>query len=240
MPFDIAVSPDDPDIVYVKTHQDIFVSQNGGNDWIGLGHETGSYPGGLSLATDPFMAERLYLTAECPDEFCIDISPDGGLTWSLVTSTIPTAYAGYRLGSFTIQPSPHISGQIFVGASFSPPDASDYTGIFYRSADHGVTWGYIETPTPFKRITEIAFDAFNSNLIYAGTGGTGLWRSTDGGDNWVQVPISNTQSPVSIAAIAVHPNIPNKAYLRTYATQPHPTRSRSYGFRKMPVPPGNC
>ena len=97
-------------------------------------------------------------------------------------------------------------------------------GIFYRSDDYGENWTHIEQYQPIKRISEMAYDAFNPNLIYAATYESGLWQSTDGGDNWDQIPVDDVQPPVVIAAIAVHPNVPNKVYIRTYsfAVTPNP------------------
>ena len=216
MPHAVAVSPDDPDIVFVDTHQGIFASHNGGNDWYPLDHGYGSYPFGSDLAVDQFNGTQLYLTAECQGKFCIDVSPDRGATWNIVTSTLPLSYTGWYCGSFAITPSPHMPGRVLVGASLRPGEWSDdYVGIFFRSDDYGASWHYIEPPQPVKRINEMAYDAFNPNLIYAATYDTGLWRSTDGGDNWEQVPVENVQPPITVSAIAVHPNVPNKVYIRT-------------------------
>ena len=227
VPRAVAVSPDDPDTVYVKTHQGIFVSHSGGNDWFALNYGHGSYPGGCDLAVDPFKSAQLYLSAECPDEFCIDISLDRGATWNMATAALPSSYAGMFSGSFAITPSPHTPGRVLVGASLRPPGGEggdDYVGIFYRSDDYGASWNTIEPSQPIKRIREIAYDAFNPNLVYATTEDSGLWRSTDSGDSWEFVPVANVLPPISVPAIAVHPNIPNKVYIRTYsfAATPNP------------------
>ena len=224
VPNAVAVSPDDPDIVYVKTHQGIFVSHSGGNDWQSLDYGVGGSPSGNLLAVDIFSGTRLYMSASCQDQFCVDISPDGGETWNLATAALPSAYAGWTSNSFAITPSPHTPGRVLVGASLSPPGGGDYVGIFYRSDNYGGSWNTIESPQPIKRISEMAYDAFNPNLIYAATAESGLWRSTNGGDNWEQIPVANVQPPVVIADIAVHPNVPNKVYIRTYtyAVSPNP------------------
>ena len=224
VPSAVAVSPDDPDTVYVKTHRSIFVSHNGGNEWQSLDYGGGGFPGGNLLAVDKFVGTRLYLSSGCPDQFCIDISPDGGETWNLATAPLPSAYAGWTSDSFAITPSPHTPGRVLVGASLSPPGGGDYVGVFYRSDDYGESWTTIEPPQPIKRISELAYDAFNSNLIYAATAKSGFWRSTNGGDNWEQLQVPNVQPPVVIADIAVHPNVPDKVTIRTYsfAVSPNP------------------
>ncbi|MFO7625353.1 MAG: hypothetical protein R6V73_13480 [Anaerolineales bacterium] len=223
VPQSVAVSSADPDTVYVKTHQGVYASQNGGNTWqyLDYGNKTPSHS---QLAVDAFSATHLYLGAGCADEFCIDISSDGGLTWDRVTSALPTAYADWSCTSLAISPSPHAQGHVLVGASLTPPAGTDPRGVFYRSDDSGLTWDYIEPNPQMKQIDEIVYDAFNANLVYAATAGSGLWRSTNGGDSWTHLPVANVASPVHIADIAVHPNLSGKLYIRTYsyALTPNP------------------
>jgi photosystem II stability/assembly factor-like uncharacterized protein len=222
-PQSVAVSPADPDTVYVKTHQGVFASHNGGNAWQYLDYGSGA-PSHSQLAVDAFSAAQLYLGAGCAGEFCIDVSPDGGLTWDLVTSALPPAYAGWSCTSLAITPSPHTQGRVLVGASLTPPGGGDAIALFYRSENSGASWSYIEPTQPIKPIDEIAYDAFNANLVYAATAGSGLWKSTNGGDSWTHLPVANVQPPVHIADIAVHPNAPGKLYIRTYsyALTPNP------------------
>ena len=224
VPNAVALSPDDPEVVYVKTHQGIFSSQNGGNDWYYLDYGVGGFSGRSTLAVDRFMDTRLYLGIGCEGEFCIEFSPDGGSTWNVVTSTLPAAYAGWTSNSFAVTPSPHTPGRVLVGAYLTPPGGGDRLGIFYRSDDYGETWTYVEPPQTIDWISEITYDAFNPNLVYAATSESGLWRSTDGGDTWEYVPIADVQLPIGIGAIAVHPNETNKVYIRSYsfADTPNP------------------
>lgn len=49
-----------------------------------------------------------------------------------------------------------------------------------KSSDEGNTWGQMKTPG-FNNITSIACD---SNSVYIGTWGKGIFRSTDDGENW--------------------------------------------------------
>ncbi len=224
VPNAVAVSPDAPETVYVKTHQGIFVSHNGGNAWQDLDYGEGGFPGGNLLAVDPFTSTRLYLGAGCPDEFCVDISPDGGSTWNMATATLPFTFAGWSSHAYAIAPSPHTPGRVLVGAFLSQPGTDDHAGVFYRSDDFGASWLAIETTQTISRVTEIAYDAFDDNLVYAATAGSGLWKSADGGDNWSHVPIPNMLPPLVIGALATHPGVSDKVYVRasSFATTPNP------------------
>jgi hypothetical protein len=76
----------------------------------------------------------------------------------------------------------------------------------------------------FSRVEAIACDAFDANLVYAGTSGAGLWRSTDVGATWQAISIAGVLPPVGIASIATHPNISHTVYVRLYsmAAGPNP------------------
>jgi len=226
VPNAVAVSPDDPDQVYVKTHQGVFASQNGGHNWQYLDYGSGGFNGRQSLVVDQSNATKIYLNAECQGEFCLAISSDSGTTWNLITSTLPAAYAGWWCSSFVIVPSPHTPGRVLVGASLRLPNGSydEINGIFFRSDDYGMSWSYIEPPQTLDRIEEMAYDVFDPNLIYAATKGTGLWRSTDDGDIWEYLPVADMEVPIAVSAIAVHPNVPNRVFIRaySYANGPNP------------------
>jgi photosystem II stability/assembly factor-like uncharacterized protein len=215
VPNAMAVSRIDSDTVYVQTNQGIFASQNGGYDWQYLDYGSGGFTGQQSLAIDPFDEKKLYFIGTCEDEFCIDISMDGGSSWKYFTSALPPAYAGWSCSSFTILPSPHTQNRILVGASLSPPGSGDVQSIFFTSSDGGATWNYVIPTQTLGYVSEMVYDAINPALVYASTEYNSLLRSTNGGENWSSIPVAD-QSTISVAAIAVHPNITNKVYVRTY------------------------
>ncbi len=69
------------------------------------------------------------------------------------------------------------------------------------------------------RILCLGFHPTNANIIFAGSAGGGLWKTTTGGTgaaggiNWTQVPIG---SPVmSVPAIAINPSNANEMYIGT-------------------------
>jgi hypothetical protein len=54
------------------------------------------------------------------------------------------------------------------------------------------------------RVTSLAVDPTSAAIVYAGTAGGGVWKTTDGGANWS--PLTDSQATLSIGAVAVDPN----------------------------------
>jgi photosystem II stability/assembly factor-like uncharacterized protein len=63
------------------------------------------------------------------------------------------------------------------------------------------------------RINVIRFDPSNSNVIYIGAAGGGVWKSTDGGGTWNSA--SKAYPVTSIADIAIYPGNGNIIYVAT-------------------------
>lgn len=60
-------------------------------------------------------------------------------------------------------------------------------GGIWKSLDHGVTWNLLTSTTNFWNVSKIACDATGN--LYVGTvgSGSGLQRSTDGGNTWIEI-----------------------------------------------------
>jgi hypothetical protein len=66
------------------------------------------------------------------------------------------------------------------------------------------------------RVNSIAVDPTNSNILYLGSAGGGVWKSLDRGDHWK--PITDQEVSLGIGsshALAVDPNQPNTIYAGT-------------------------
>lgn len=63
------------------------------------------------------------------------------------------------------------------------------------------------------RINSVAFHPTNTDIIYAGAAGGGLWQTNDGGDNWVTH--TDGLATLGVSGIIVHPSNPNIVYIAT-------------------------
>jgi photosystem II stability/assembly factor-like uncharacterized protein len=64
----------------------------------------------------------------------------------------------------------------------------------YKSLDNGVTWSAMNRGLGSLNIRSLAVSPLDPSTIYAGTNGTGLYRSRDGGERWESVRLSVTQA----------------------------------------------
>ena len=94
-------------------------------------------------------------------------------------------------------------------------------GGVWKTADGGTYWenvsdGYFNTAA----VGAIAVSESDPNVVYAGTGescirgnashGDGVYRSTDGGDTWTHLGLSDTRH---IARVRIHPKDPDLVYV---------------------------
>ncbi|HMB93624.1 MAG TPA: T9SS type A sorting domain-containing protein [Rhodothermales bacterium] len=135
-----------------------------------------------------------------------------------------TASKSDIFGSWQVLGPTNIGGRV-VDVAFDPhhPDtvyAAAATGGVFKSVDSGMTWAPIFDDQPLLTIGDIAVDPVDTDVIYVGTGeangghnnfaGSGVYKSTDGGETWQFLGLDHT---VSIGRILVHPTNPQRVYL---------------------------
>jgi hypothetical protein len=195
-------------------------SENGGQTWRSLDFGQGGFPDRTKLAIDPFQPQRLYFGQGCGEGegVCLWISDDGGEDrdgWLMVTATLPLTYRGWNGAFYTLVPHPAVSGRILAGVQVWPPDLNfwdgETQGLFFGSDDYGLTWAHLGPSRPISWVNDIAFGSQDPNLIYAATQGTGLWKSTDGGQSW-----ATSTLPAGldfIETVATHPQTAGTVYV---------------------------
>ncbi|MEO8025470.1 MAG: glycosyl hydrolase [Bryobacteraceae bacterium] len=120
-------------------------------------------------------------------------SMDGGKTWKNIGLK-----ETQHIGAIRIHPkNPDVVYVAALGHQFGP---NAERGV-YRSMDGGKTWKQILTRGPKAGAVDLSMDPTNPNVIYAafwevyrtayslesGGPGSGVWKTTDGGDNWTDL-----------------------------------------------------
>ena len=99
------------------------------------------------------------------------------------------------------------------------------SGGIYKTVNGGNSWQQKFSGPPVISMGDIALDPNNSMVLYAGTGeanassysflGDGLWKSNDGGDNWLHLGL---ESSAYIARIIVDYNNSNRVFVAACGT----------------------
>jgi len=147
-------------------------------------------------------------------------SSDGGKTWKNVGLR-----DSYHIGAVRVHPKN--ADLVYVAALGHLWGPNAERGV-YRSTDGGATWKQVLTHGPDAGAVDIAMDPVNPRVLYAGfwqvrrnpyhfdSGGpgSGLFKSTDGGDTWTDIS-RNTGLPKGVLGrigVTVSPANPERVY----------------------------
>ncbi|MEO6445686.1 MAG: glycosyl hydrolase, partial [Gemmatimonadaceae bacterium] len=113
-------------------------------------------------------------------------------------------------------------------------------GGVWKTTNAGISWENItDGKSDISSVGAVTVAPSDPNVLYVGTGesqlredltyGTGVYRSTDGGDTWQHLGLTETQQ---VAAIRVHPSNPDIAYVAAIGHAFGPNAERGV-FRTM-------
>jgi photosystem II stability/assembly factor-like uncharacterized protein len=229
---DVAVSPSNPDVIYVGTGEGlqrpdlsvgdgIFKSTDGGATWahVGLG--------------DVQQVGRLVVHPENPDvvfvaglghpyganeERGVFRTRDGGKSWEKVL------YVDENTGASAVELDPSNSETVYAALyehRLAPWENGEFDGPgtgLYKSEDGGSTWRHLTNGLPSSDwgplfIGIAPSDAKRVYLTVSARGGGGLYRSEDGGESWQQV----STDPRLGGDVRVHPRNPDVVFVGTIA-----------------------
>ncbi|MBK8148294.1 MAG: VCBS repeat-containing protein [Acidobacteria bacterium] len=178
---------------------------------------------------EAFMLERTFPTGKIPDNARRDAwesRPEDAQSNLLAASqwqsvgplSTQSDIANWGLTSGRINAiavSPSNSNLILLGAS---------TGGVWRSTDGGTTFAPTTDNQVDLAVGSIAFAPSDNSIVYAGMGdkasgyyGSGVLKSTDGGQSWTRVNNNTLPSPGRVSKILVDPANSNRVYVAQYA-----------------------
>ncbi|HEV8241518.1 MAG TPA: hypothetical protein VGS57_19305 [Thermoanaerobaculia bacterium] len=148
-------------------------------------------------------------------------STDGGKTWTHVGLR-----DSQQVGRILVDPAnPDL---VYVAALGHPYGPNAERGVF-RSRDGGAHWEKVLGKDDDTGAIDLAFEPGNPRTIYAALWqtrrppwnvyapsngpGSGLWKSSDGGDHWSELTGNGLPKPPGRIGIAVAPSAPQRVYL---------------------------
>ncbi|HXR97910.1 MAG TPA: hypothetical protein VN709_08720 [Terriglobales bacterium] len=209
--FPIAIAPQDHNEVFVGS-QYVYKTVNAGQSWTRISpdltlndktHEQDS--GGVTgdnLMT--FASETLSSIALSPVQAGViwagsfdgevNITQDGGKTWSNVTKNIP-GLPPY--GEITIvEPSHFAAGTAYISDDLMM--MGDYNPYIYETTDFGKTWKSVAGDLPhnlFSYVHVVREDPVRKGMLYAGTENT-IYFSLDDGAHWTRLKNNMPATPI--------------------------------------------
>jgi photosystem II stability/assembly factor-like uncharacterized protein len=131
-------------------------------------------------------------------------STDAGASWSELTSGSVHAVAI----------DPQNSSTLFVSTNAGMSKSTD-GGASWSALNSGLpmTTMYVMNSAPFYPVSTLAIDPQNPSTIYAGTGASGVFQTTDGGANWYAV--NSGLTTLSVSTLAIDPQNTNTVYAGT-------------------------
>jgi len=196
---DLAVHPESTQIVYAASAAGgIFKTTDGGINWTAIFDDYGPQSMG-AVAIDPDNPDLIYAgtgeanaSGDSYEGTGIYKSTDAGQSWTLIG--LPESY---HIGRILIDPSN--SQKIYVAALGQLFGTNSERGV-YRSIDGGDNWEKVLYINDTTGCVDIAIDSASGNLLAAmwfryrfaterRVGGitSGIYKSTDGGDNWYRL-----------------------------------------------------
>ncbi len=211
--YPIALSPHDPNILYV-TSQYVHRSTDEGQTWLTISPDltrndtTKQKASGGPITKDNTGVEfynTIFSFTESPvtkgilwagsDDGLIHVSRDDGKTWQNVT---PKDMPEWSLISM-IEASPWDAATVYVASNRYK--LNDFTPFLWKSTDYGKSWKRITAGIPNGHFTRvIREDPNRKGLLYAGTE-RGIYVSFNDGDIWRPLQLNLPQTPIHDLAV---------------------------------------
>jgi uncharacterized protein DUF5648 len=126
-------------------------------------------------------------------------SIDGGVNWTAVSNTLLTS----PINVLAIAPS--LSSTLYAGSS---------SMRVLKSIDGGLSWAKINSGLTGLSVWSLAIDPTNADLVYIAAyvaGDAKIFKSTNGGGQWRQLPIS-LRAEALVGTLAIDPMTPSIVY----------------------------
>ncbi len=221
----VAGVPGDSQVFYASAAQGgLWKSTDGGREWKPLFDEQASQSIG-SFALAPSDPNVIYVgggEANTRGNVAIGLgiwkSLDAGATWQQVWN------GRGQIGQMIVHPTnPDIAFAAVLGSPFGP---SETRGV-YRTLDGGKSWQRVLFKNADSGASDVVFDPNNANIVFAGLWqmrrtpwsmtsggpGSGLYRSADGGNTWIQLTGAGLpDGDWGKVGVAVAPSNSNRVY----------------------------
>jgi len=237
---DLAISNDNSTIYVGAASGGIFKTTNNGDSWNQIFNDSPVISIG-DIAVDPNNSMIIYAgTGEANASSYSFLgngiwkTTNGGITW-MHSGLESSAYIGRIIVDY------NNSERVFVAACGTLFSSNNQRGV-YRSINAGVDWEQILFLTDSTAAIDLVMHPTNPNILYATmwervrglnyrkSGGetSGIWKTTDGGDNWTELS-NGLPSGENIGRIGIDISTSNPNILYAFYDQ-HIDSNQNYSF----------
>jgi photosystem II stability/assembly factor-like uncharacterized protein len=215
----LILSPHDSKIVYIGGNY-LLRSLDRGESWSIISPDLSTKdPDYLTPAPKGFMGERggaethatLISVVESPvragviwagpDDGNIQLTTDGGATWTNGRDALPAAQVPARTWVSRVEPSHFDAATAYV--SFDGHRNDNFRPYLFRTTDYGKTWTSLTSNLPpGEPVYVVKEDLKNPSLLFVGTE-RGAYASIDGGGRWD--PVGRGLPVVPVHDLVIHP-----------------------------------
>jgi len=200
--------PTNSNILFAATQTGLYVSTDGGVSWTAQNSNLNFKNIGSMIVGKT----KIYIGTLGGGVYSGNINSDYSITWSQTNGPYPEIF------NIQINIDPTDSNTIY---------ATSYPGGVFKSTDGGVTWMESNFALPSFAVADpntqgyysLEIDPDNSNILYLGIFGKGVYKSTDGASTWMPMYGSMGQNKnimkKGITQIKVSPVNSNEVYLAT-------------------------
>ncbi len=173
----LAMTPRNPQVIYAGTTGGVYKSTDGAASWLKVNN--GLIPAEIldaslslgvnTLVVDPVVPHTVYAGTTKG----LFKTTNGAESWVRIGESLPDQF----ISSLVLDPT---NPQVLYAAGRA--------GI-HKSLDGGTQWQAMNKRLDTLNVRTIVMNPLDTRILYTGTNGSGLYRSTDGGESWTPVPL---------------------------------------------------
>lgn len=177
----IQLSSHQPDVLYYGASR-FHRSLNQGDSMVAMGDDLtkGAREGDVPFGTITTVSEspmRFGLIYAGTDDGNIQVTKDGGYTWTLVSGKLPQDLYISRVTASKFK-----EGRVY--ATLNGYRNDNFTPYLYVSEDYGASWKQLGKDLPYEPVNVVREDPIHENILYVGTDG-GVYVTMDSGKSFM-------------------------------------------------------